>query len=346
MSASVARIRSRAAVALLPGLFLFSAGSDTRAPLAAPADSRHEFEAKHMGTLARVVVYAPSRAAAEAGARAAFARIGELDARLSDYREDSELAALAREAGGPARPVSRDLSFVLARAQQLAADTGGAFDVTVGPLSRVWRAARRRNQLPDRDELESARAHVGYTSLLLDPAARRCQLARPGMRLDLGGIAKGYAADEALSVLKARRLPRALVVLGGDVAAGSPPPGVDGWTVAVEALQPQPPLLIRDAGVSTSGDAEQWLEANGVRYSHVLDPRTGQALVGRRSVTVVSEQAIDADALATALLVLGNERGRLFAEARATAAFFAHEAPTGMHLASSSRWAELARASR
>jgi thiamine biosynthesis lipoprotein len=327
-------------------MFMFGAGTDTRPPLAAPADSRHEFEAPHMGTRARVVVYAPGRAEAEAGARAAFARIRELDARLSDYREDSELAALARAAGGPPRAVSHDLSFVLARAQQLAADTGGAFDVTVGPLSRVWRTARRRNQLPGREEIESARAQVGYASLVLDPDARRCRLARPGMQLDLGGIAKGYAVDEALALLKARRLPRALVVLGGEVAAGSPPPGLDGWTVSVQALQPQPPLLVRDAGVSTSGDAEQWLEANGVRYSHVLDPRTGQALIGRRSVTVVSEQAIDADALATALLVLGNERGRLFAEARGTAAFFAHESPTGMQLASSSRWAELARASR
>ena len=346
MNAILARNRGKAAFALLPWLFTFGAGTDTRAPNGAPADARHEFEAPQMGTLARVVVYAPSRAAAEAGARAAFGRIHELDARLSDYREDSELAALEREAGGPPRPVSRDLLFVLVRAQQLAAETGGAFDVTVGPLSRLWRAARRRNQLPEQQDVERARALVGYTSLLLDPDAKRCQLARPGMQLDLGGIAKGYAADEALAVLKARRLPRALVVLGGEVAAGSPPPGLDGWTVAVQSLQPQSPLLIRDAAVSTSGDAEQWLELDGIRYSHVLDARTGQALTGRRSVTVVAEQAIDADALATALLVLGNERGRLFAETRGTPAFFAYEAPTGMHLASSSRWAELARASR
>jgi thiamine biosynthesis lipoprotein len=164
------------------------------------------------------------------------------------------------------------------------------------------------------------------------------------MRLDLGAIAKGYAADEALAVLKARGLPRALVTLGGEVAAGSPPPGQDGWTVAVETLQPQPPLLIRDAAVSTSGDAEQYLELGGVRYSHVLDPRSGQPVPGRRCVTVVAERAIDADAWATALLVLGIDRGRLLAEWRGVTALYAQEmAGGGVQMGYTSRWSELAR---
>jgi thiamine biosynthesis lipoprotein len=318
------------------------------APVAASGQplARFEFQQPHMGTLARIVLYAPSRSAAEAGARAAFARIGELDARLSDYREDSEVEVLARAAGGPAREVSPDLLFVLEHAQRLAAESSGAFDVTVGPLSRLWRAARRRNLPPSKEEVDAARALVGYASLELDPASRRVRLARPGMRLDLGAIAKGYAADQALAALRARGLSRVLVTLGGEVAAGAPPPGVDGWTVAIASLQPQSPLLIREAAVSTSGDAEQSLEAGGVRYSHVLDPRTGQALVGRRSITVVAESAIDADALATALGVMGTERGRPFAERRGVAAFFAIEARIGMQFGSTSRWAELARDSR
>lgn len=318
------------------------------ASLLAGAGQRFEFEAPHMGTLARVVVYAPSRAAAEGGARAAFARIGELDARLSDYRSDSEVEALARAAGGPPRRVSPDLLAVLQQAQELARRSDGAFDVTAGPLSRVWRAARRRNELPSPEDVEAARAQVGHASLLLDPAARRCRLARPGMRLDLGGIAKGYAADQALAVLRRRGLPSALVTLGGEVAAGAPPPGRPGWTVAVRTPGPEPaPILIRDAAVSTSGDAEQWLEADGVRYSHVFDPRTGQALVGRRSVTVVAKQGMLADGLATALSVLGPERGLALVEkSRDTAALIVHEAASGLEVTASSRWAELPRAER
>jgi thiamine biosynthesis lipoprotein len=244
--------------------------------------------------------------------------------------------------------VSPDLLAVLLLAQDLARRSDGAFDVTVGPLSRVWRAARRRNELPSSRDLESARAKVGHGSLLLDPAARRCRLARAGMRLDLGGIAKGYAADQALAVLRGRGLARALVTLGGEVAAGAPPPGRPGWSVAVRTPGEQPaPLVIHDAALSTSGDAEQWLEVDGIRYSHIFDPRTGQPLVGRRSVTVVAKQGMLADALATALSVLGPERGLALVERyRDAAALIVHEAASGIEVAASSRWEALARADR
>lgn len=315
------------------------------ASLAAGATQRYEFEAPHMGTLARVVVYAPGRSAAERAARAAFARIGQLDQRLSDYRRDNDLEALALSAGGEPRRVSPDLLAVLEQAQDVAQRSDGAFDVTVGPLSRVWRTARRRNQLPSPEDVAAARAQVGHAWLLLDPAARRCRLARPGMRLDLGGIAKGYAVDQALAVLRSSGLASALVTLGGEVAAGAPPPGRRGWTVAVRTPGPEPaPIVIHNAAVSTSGDAEQWLEADGVRYSHIFDPRTGQALVGRRSVTVVAKQGMLADALATALSVLGAERGLALVEkSREVAALIVHEAASGLEVAASSRWAELSR---
>jgi thiamine biosynthesis lipoprotein len=161
------------------------------------------------------------------------------------------------------------------------------------------------------------------------------------MRLDLGGIAKGYAADQALAALRRRGLPVALVTLGGEVVAGAPPPGREGWTVAVQTPGPQPaPIVIHDAAVSTSGDAEQWLELGGVRYSHVLDPRTGEALVGRRSVTVVARRGIEADALATALSVMGAERGLpLVEDSPEAAALIVQEAAGELQVAASSRWA-------
>jgi thiamine biosynthesis lipoprotein len=309
---------------------------------------RFEFTSPHMGTLARLVIHAPSRSAAERGARAAFERIAELESRLSDYRADSEVSQLARGAGGPARGVSPDLLAVLLRSQELARRSDGAFDVTVGPLSLLWRAARRRGELPSQSDLEAARARVGHESLLVDASARSCRLERPGMRLDLGGIAKGHAADEALAVLRKRGLPIALVTLGGDVVAGEAPPGKAGWSVAIRTPGLEPaPIVLRDAAVSTSGDAEQWLEAEGVRYSHVLDPRTGRALAGRRSVTVVARQGSEADALATALSVLGAERGLALVESSpGTAALMvvAREGGAGFDVTESSRWAQLHRA--
>ena len=306
-----------------------------------PVAERYEFAAPHMGTTARLVVYAP-HAEAEAAAQAAFVRLGELDERLSDYRDDSEVSRLAEQAGGGVLPLGADLLIVLATAQEMARRSDGAFDVTVGPLSRLWRRARRTGELPSPEELRSAVALVGYQDLVIDGASRKARLKRAGMRLDLGGIGKGYAADEALQVLRRHGLDRALVTLGGEVVAGSPPPGRDGWTVALRTPgAEQAPLSLRDAAASTSGDAEQWVEVAGQRYSHVFDPRTGHALEGRRSVTVVAREGIVADALATALGVLGPGRGMALVESFPGAAALWVEA--GAAPTESSRWSALPR---
>ena len=163
------------------------------------------------------------------------------------------------------------------------------------------------------------------------------------MRLDLGGIAKGYAADEALQVLRSHGLDRALVTLGGEVVAGSPPPGQPGWTVALRTPGgEQRPLSLNNAAASTSGDAEQWMEVAGQRYSHVFDPRTGQPLIGRRSVTVVAREGMVADALATALSVLGPGQGLALVESFPGAAALWVEAGAGV--TESSGWSALPRA--
>jgi thiamine biosynthesis lipoprotein len=307
--------------------------------VSAAEPERFEFSAPHMGTLARIVVFAPGRSQAREASEAAFTRIAELDARLSDYRADSEVAALARAAAGPAQAIGDDLLAVLLRAQGLARRSAGAFDVTVGPLSRLWRAARRRSELPPDPDIEAARARVGHAWLSVDAVARRARLERAGMSLDLGAIAKGYAADEALRVLKSRGLEQALVTLGGEVVAGAAPPGQAGWSVALRSPGPaQPPLLLADAAASTSGDAEQWLDAAGVRYSHVVDPRTGRALLGRRSVTVVAQRGIDADSLATAVSVLGADEGFRLVEDYDAVALIVQEMPSGFAVLASPSW--------
>ena len=272
-----------------------------------------------MGTTVRVVLYASSEAEAGRAAAAAFARIAALDATLSDYKPDSELSRLTRDAVGRPVKVSRDLFRVLDAAQGLAARSDGAFDITVGPLSRLWRRARRQVELPPAADLAAARALSQYTLLTLDAKAQTASVARAGMRLDAGGIAKGFAADEALVVLRGLGVDRALVAVGGDLAIGHAPPDHAGWQVALTGLgaadtAPGSPILVHDVGISTSGDAEQWVEISGQRYSHIVNPKTGLGLTGHQSVTVVAGDAMTSDMLATAVNVLGPDDGMKLVE--------------------------------
>lgn len=289
--------------ALAAGLLL--AGS-----VAAEDLRRFEAAEPHMGTLFRITLYAPNERPAITAFRAAFNRVHELDRRLSDYNPDSELNRLCREAHRAPAPVSGDLFRVLDHAQQLARQSSGAFDVTLGPLIHLWREARREARLPTAAAIAEARRRAGYRKLHLDAARRTVRLDVPGMQLDLGAIAKGYAADEALKVLRERGLSHALIAAGGDIVAGDPPPGKQAWQVAVAGSPEIVPLV--NAAISTSGDTEQFVEIGGVRYSHILDPRTGLGLNRRIAVSVQAPSGIEADSLATVLGVLGEPRaGRL-----------------------------------
>jgi len=260
---------------------------------------RFEAVEPHMGTLVRIQVYAAGAAQAQVAFQAGFARIAALDDALSDYKPDSELNRLPN-------PVSVDLFRVLAAAQALAVETDGAFDVTVGPLTRLWRAGR----VPDAATIAEARRHVGYRKLHLDAVARTVTLDDPAMRLDMGAIAKGYAADEALQAIAAAGCPIALVAVSGDLAIGDPPPGKTGWHVDAGGDV----RTVSRVAISTSGDTEQHVDSAGVRYSHIVDPATGIGLTRSHLMTVIARRGIDADALATAASVLGPERGRQLVE--------------------------------
>ena len=267
-----------------------------------------------MGTLFKITLYAPDKTTAETAAEAAFRRIATLDDIMSDYQADSELMRLCAQPAGRPVPVSVELFDVLQQAQRFARLSDGAFDVTVGPYVRLWRFSRKRKALPAEEELAAARAAVGWQKLRLDSRARAVTLLVPNMRLDLGGIAKGYAADQALRVLRDRGLARALVAASGDIAIGQPPPGQPGWRIAIAAIdaatnEPAPSLLLHNAGISTSGDTEQSIEIGGVRYSHIVNPATGLGLTNRIQVTIIAPNATTTDGLATAVSVLGVRRG-------------------------------------
>jgi thiamine biosynthesis lipoprotein len=263
-----------------------------------------------MGVPFRIVLYSPSQNTARGAAAAAFQRIQQLNDIMTDYDSDSELSRLSQSSGQDrAVPVSPDLWVVLERAQQLARRSNGAFDVTVGPCVNLWRYARRQGKLPDPARLAKARLAVGYAKMQLDPEHHAVKLLAPDMRLDLGGIAKGYAVAQALKVLSRRGIASALISGGGDMAVSGPPPAKEGWSIELPSLDASnaPParrLLLTNAGISTSGDLFQRLEVSGQRYSHIIDPRTGTALTDHSLVTVIAPDDFTADGLTKVASVL------------------------------------------
>jgi thiamine biosynthesis lipoprotein len=313
-----------------------------------PALARFEFEQLEMAVPVRIVLYAPDRAAATRAAQDAFARVHALNAIMSDYDDQSELRRLCDTAGsGRAVVVSDDLWKVLAHAQDVSAHSEGAFDVTVGPVVRLWRRARRQRELPPPEAIAEARKLVGYQLVRLDPGRHSVELLRAGMRLDLGGIAKGYAMDEAYAVLRRLGLARAMVEAGGDIRLGDPPPGRPGWHLALTPLddphgRPESYLVLSRVAVSTSGDSMQFVEIGGRRYSHIVDPRTGMALTDHSRVTVVAPTGITADALTKVLSVLGPQKGMKLIEDTPQAAARLVRAPSGtQERYQSSRWKDL-----
>jgi len=298
----------------------------------------------HMGTLVRIQLFAADAVQANAAFHAAFERIAQLDAAMSDYRADSEVNRVCLSAVGKPVNVSADLFAVLAASRTLAEETDGAFDVTLGPVTLLWRQARREHRLPAPGALREALQHSGYRKLHLDPAARTVTLDQAGMRIDLGGIGKGYAADAALSVLAELGIRRALVAASGDLAIGDPPPGRSGWSVGIDAPSVGAEGFTRvlelcNAAVSTSGDAAQNLEAGGLRYSHIIDPATGMGLTLPIAVAVVARRGIDADSWSTALSVLGPERGMALIEKHeGLAALLTIGRGASLHTVQSPRW--------
>lgn len=296
--------------ALLAGLLLAAAGCVSTGERGL---RRFEYSQAQMGLDFRITLYTPDEATAREAASAAYARIAELNGVLSDYDSDSELSKLSRTSGsGEWQTVSPDLWRVLETGQRLARQSGGAFDLTVGPSVNLWRRARRQHKLPSAKLLEAMRERVGYRNLLLDPARHAAMLTRPDMRLDAGGIAKGFALDEALAVLRNRGIHRVMIHAGGDMVFGDPPPGRESWRVALPNYADSasaPVLRLRNCALATSGDLNQFVEIDGVRYSHIVNPHTGVGLTNRSLVHVIAPHAITSDSLSTAISVLGSTAG-------------------------------------
>jgi thiamine biosynthesis lipoprotein len=293
--------------------------------LAPPVSSASEwrlltFTEPHMGTEFTLRVWTKQGQEADLAlsARRALDRVAGLDAALSDYRPESELNDLARAPVGEPFAAGEDLFRLFEIAGRLAEETGGAFDVTAGPLVRLWRMGRKNGALPTPAQIESAKARTGFHHLVLDPGRRTITKRAEGMLFDLGGIAKGYAADAALAILRADGFPRALVAASGDIVVGEAPPGEEGWRIGIETLEvggeakDLATVLLVDQAISTSGDARRFHEIEGVRYSHIVSTRTGLGLTERIAASVVAPDATTSDSHATAVVLLGAKEGLHF----------------------------------
>lgn len=305
-----------AAAALLGGCAADSSENCAPDLGAAPAvrgrqgPERFEFVRVIMGVEARIVLHAAGRDDAFDAANQAFARLSQLDEMMSDYRPGSELSRLCRATPGVPHPASAEMLEVLTVAEKVSQASDGAFDATVGPAVALWRAARKSGVLPTEAERTAAVNRVGWRSVVVDSARGTVTLAREGIKLDFGGIAKGFAAEQGVLKLKRLGYGSCLVALAGDIATGDAPPGADGWKVEVMSGRKQTGrvLVVSNTSISTSGDAEQFVDIDGQRYSHIVDPRTGLGTPGGVAVTVVGRPGAVVDALGKALVVPGARR--------------------------------------
>jgi FAD:protein FMN transferase len=291
------------------------------------------FERDCMGAKFVVLIDEDDREKSEKGAIAAFRECERLNMVLSDYESSSELVRFSESSrSGTKFTLSDDLFKVLSHGQDLARETDGCFDVTIGPLSRLWRIARFRKKMPLEEKLASALTRVGYQNLQLYAKEQTGTLSTPGMVLDLGGIAKGYAADRMLETLRKKGLGRCLVDAGGDLVIGAPPRGAKGWRVEIGGRKhPALPILhLSNLAVATSGDLEQFVTLNGKRYSHLIDPGTGLGLTTQCQVTVIAPSGLQADSLASACLVMGLSKSKGLVEGKSeTSAYFLRQNDAG-----------------
>ena len=286
-----------------------------------------------------IEVYGPDAGALPRIVDEALDEVDRIDRLMSHYKSDSPLSHINREAAQHPVAVDPELFDFIVEAMRYHHDSDGAFDITVGPLMKAWGFFRGEGRVPVPHELEAARRLVGGAHVILNPAARTIAFDAPGVELDLGGIAKGYAVDRVVELLKRRQIPAALVSSGGStIYALGAPPGRDGWPMAIQdpidSGKTAFTLHVKDRAVSVAGSSEKFFEAGGVKYSHIMDPRTGMPAQGVLSVVVLARTGTEGDALDDAFFVLGPERSQAYVNRLrdAEAFFFLPDARRGWTL--------------
>ena len=274
-----------------------------------------------LGTGVAITVVSRDRTTGQADLDAAFERIAELEKCLSSHSADSELSRALWSHGDQPVKVSEDLFRAISAGVDWHARTGRTFDITVGPLLSLWTRCGKEDRIPTDEELAEARSQLGVQRIKLDPAAQTIRLPKRPVQVNLGGLGKGFCADEAAKTLRQRGATSALVAVAGDIyALGTRPDGAP-WTVGVQdPRDPNNPnallatLHLTDRAVSTSGNYQRYVTIRGRRYSHIVDPRTGRTADAVPSVTVVGPRTLDTDILGTALSILGVTEGLALVE--------------------------------
>ncbi len=262
-----------------------------------------------------IVAYAEDAGALPRTVEAAFDEVDRIDRLMSHYKPESALSRLNREAPGGPVAVDPELFDFLAESLRYSRESDGAFDITVGPLMKAWGFFRGGGRVPEAAELAVLKDEVGYRHVVLDAAHRTIRFDRPGVELDLGGIAKGYAVDRAVALLRREHVTAALVSSGGSTVYGlGAPPGETAWSVEVQdpadAGRVALTVALKDRALSVSGSYEKSFERDGVTYSHIMDPRTARPVQGVLSVAVVTDTGTAGDALDDAFFVQGVEATR------------------------------------
>lgn len=276
------------------------------------AQKRFEFTHPQMGTMFRVLIFASDSISAKNATQKAFIHLDELNLILSDYREDSEVNTLCRTAGsGEYIKISLDLWNILQKSVEAAKLSDGNFDVTIGPLTQLWRRMKRQKQLPSATQISDAKAKIGIDKIVFNKVNQSIMLKTKGMRLDFGGIGKGFAEDEMMKVLKQNGIKSALIEAGGNIVVSNPPKdSPKGWEIIINKEK----YFLKNCGVSTSGDAYQFVEIEGKKYAHILDPKTGIGYAEPHQVSIIAKDGTTSDWISTALYLMPQEKGKKLAK--------------------------------
>ncbi len=265
-----------------------------------------------MGSTYSVVLYDRDRAKMEAAADDAFEEARRLDALLSNYRPESEWSRVNREASAHPVAVSKELFDLLAACVEYSRASDGAFDITVGPLMKIWGFYKDTGHLPQPGEVKKAMDRIGYRNLVLDASRQTVAFAKPGVNMDPGGVGKGYAVDKMVEVLKKDGIETALVSGGGSSIYGlGAPPDEPGWRIQIKnpwnEFQHVAEVTLKNQSLSTSGSYEKFFVAEGKTWSHIMDPRTGFPAQGTLSVSVVAPRTLDSEVWAKPYFVNGRQ---------------------------------------